>query len=87
MLLFPSVVENSLLANQQLRHVSEKKIIPCVHLLFSHVNSHVRIKKCLMPEGTNVTCSSIILQLSFESSAFQLFSDSVKCPSDYLSKK
>lgn len=35
MLLFPSVVENSLLANQQLLHVSEKKNIPCVHLLFS----------------------------------------------------
>lgn len=40
-----------------------------------------------MPEGTNVTPSNIILQLSFESSAFQLFSDSVKYPSDYLSKK
>lgn len=40
-----------------------------------------------MPEGTNVSCLNIILQLSFESPAFQLFPDSVKYPSDYLSKK
>lgn len=90
MLLFPCIAENSLLANWHLLHVSETKLF-VVFICFAATRTPVlRLKNsllCLTPEGTNVTCLNIILKLSFESSAFQLFPDSVKYPSDYLSKK
>lgn len=90
MLLFPCIAENSLLADQQLLHVSETKLF-IVFICFAAMQTPVlRIKNsllCLTPEGTNITCLNIIFQLSFESSALQLFPDSVKYPSDYLSKK